>query len=589
MAGIADWFTRQAPDVAATFRRFPLAVALLAIGTVLLIALLNEWFVDGDDLFGRLMVGVLAGSFYAVAGALLNESRKIPAWLNILVGWAVPIAVALSLQVENTTWIVALMLPPVGLFWMSVSAFTVIGSGAERAEQQDRFWWLNHRAVTTGIVAGLGFILVALGLFAIDRSLSFLFGLELGDIVYKFILPVAGVFLTPLYWMSTLPRLDEFSRSEIDEPDFLSRAIGFMGQFVLSPLLVIYSLILIAYAVQIVLVGELPEGILGWMVLVFIITGAANWLVLHPGFMHTRPTVRWFRRLWFWLTIVPIGLYAVAVWIRIDAYGLTEERILLIAGGLWAALLTLAYLSRLAADIRIIPGLAGLLLLLIAIGPWNLFNLARSDQLSRLDSALMAAQTDSGFEWTDESAQQARGTIGYLTSENENREQLQTLLERYGVVEDWEQGISPRAVYDALGIPELTTPDGETFTYMSWNRGAEPGMVTGMAVIYPPFQIHAQSETEMANLNFSLSGLDLVVSTTVTDPAATAEAATIVPLQEWIDSQLGEQIRNPVIGFTRGGVSYRLIVSAASVSRASEDAALSLNFIEGSLAASNAE
>lgn len=591
MSAIASWFARQAPDLATTFRRFPLAVVLLAFGTLLLICLLNDWFVDGDEVLSRLMLGVLSGTAYAVAGSLLAESRKLATWLHLLVGAVIPVEVVFCLQIENTTWIVAPMLAVVGVFWMSVAGFTEIGRGEQRADLQDRFWWFNHRAVTTGVVAGVGFLLVALGLFAIDRSLSFLFGLELGDIVYKYILPIAGIFLTPLYWLSTLPRLEEFSRKEIDEPDFLSRAIGFLGQFVLSPLLVIYALILIAYGVQIALVGELPEGVIGWMVLLFVVTGAANWLVLHPGFMHARPTVRWFRQLWFWLTLVPIGLYALAVFERVDAYGLTEERMMLIAGGLWAALLTLAYLTRLAADIRIIPALAGGILLVLAVGPWNIFNAARWDQFNRLDGALAAAQLGDGFEWDEVNAATARGAIRYLARDDQSDAGLIELAGKYGVTEDWSGGVSAPALIDALNVPAETGPGGprDTFTYLEWRAEAAPTLLTGTPVLYPKFQIYRETDVELANLNFRFEGLDLVVSTTVTGPAETAVAATIVPMDDWIDSQLGEQIRQPSVVFERNGITYRVIVWNMNLLNGTEDSPGEITYAEATLAASASE
>lgn len=582
MNAVVTWLGRQAPDVARTFRRFPLSVALLALGTILVILLANEVFADENSVAGRLALGVLSGTFYAVAGCLLAESRKLPAWLNVTVGWIVPVLVVLALQVESTAWIVALMLPAIGIFWMSVAGFTEVGRGDLRALQQDRFWWLNHRAITTGVVAVAGFLLIALGLVAIDRSLSFLFGIDISDIVYKFILPIAGVFLTPLYWLSNLPPLAEFEPAEIDEPDFLARAIGFLGQFVLSPLLVIYALILLAYALQIVVAGRLPEGLLGWMVLVFIITGTANWLVLHPQFMHRRPMVKWFRRLWFWLTLVPIALYALAVWVRISAYGITEERVLLIAGGVWAALVSLAYLTRLAADIRIIPALAGALLLLIAIGPWNMFGLARWDQLNRLDEAIVAAETSDGFNWSDENAGKARGAIHYLVQRDNDDAPLIALLERHDVEGNWAENISAGDVLTALQIPARVGIDQETFNYLQWSGTNEPALLTGTPLLYPLFQIYNTEPVQAAELNFQLEGRQLKVW------RASEDGAVFVDLQVWLDVQSGAQISQPVVTFDLDNLSYKLIVSRATVSfnPAGQDGVEAVTFIEAMLAVS---
>src|SRR5690606_18803673 len=144
------------------------------------------------------------------------------------------------------------------------------------------------------------------GMVAIERSLSVLFGLEASDLFYRWVLPFTGLFLTPVYWLSTLPRVANVPPSETENADFTSTAIGFLGQFILVPLLLIYAAILLAYTVQIVITRELPQGMIGWMVLGFVVTGAGTWLVLHPRFMREKPLVRLFRRLWFWLTLVPL-------------------------------------------------------------------------------------------------------------------------------------------------------------------------------------------------------------------------------------------------------------------------------------------
>ena len=89
-----------------------------------------------------------------------------------------------------------------------------------------------------------------------------------------------------------------------------------IGKFILIPLLLAYAAILLVYAVQIVITRQLPEGMLGWMVLGFVTAGAGAWLVLHPEFLRDSIIVRFFRRWWFWLTIVPLILYFVAVQVR---------------------------------------------------------------------------------------------------------------------------------------------------------------------------------------------------------------------------------------------------------------------------------
>ena len=110
--------------------------------------------------------------------------------------------------------------------------------------------------------------------------------------LYKVALPAIGGFFAPLYWLSTLPRAADYQPGRLEAPDFLVRAVAMIGKFILIPLLLAYAAILLVYAVQIVITRQLPEGMLGWMVLGFVTAGAGAWLVLHPRVparQHHRP------------------------------------------------------------------------------------------------------------------------------------------------------------------------------------------------------------------------------------------------------------------------------------------------------------
>lgn len=422
-----------APDIAQTVRRFPFAIVLLAIATILLIGLVSEYLNEGDETYIRLTLGLFTGALFATAGQIWSERTGRPKALQAVIIYLIPVLVAAAMQLRTFEWVMPWPLFPIAFLWMSIAGFTEPGKPEARETLQNQFWWINHRAVSTAVLATIGFAIIALGLTAIERSMSLLFGISSEKLFYAYLLPFTGMFLTPVYWLSTIPRLEDYAPTELEHPDFLSRAIGFLGQFVLVPLLLAYSAILLAYAIQILLNWALPEGTLGWMILGYLVIGAATWLVLHPPFMREKQVVKIFHRFWVWLTIVPLVLYAIAVFTRVDAYGLTEERILLIAGGVWGALLTLAFLTRRFADIRLIPALAAIIFLFLSIGPWNIHNLAVSDQANRFTRALDAAgwRGDSQTPaWTSEQANTARSALNYLTQQDQTSRATAALTAR---------------------------------------------------------------------------------------------------------------------------------------------------------------
>jgi len=560
---------RLAPNLMATLKRFPFAILLLAGTAILALVALNAGSGLDEEFWWRLVLGFTTGAVTATAGSLFAESRPDRRALSIVLGYVLPVLAILALQVTDTRWLTPYLIPIVSVLWLSVAAFT-----RREKDQQDRFWWLNHQGAATALIAVLAFLLIALGILVIERSLSILFGLEAPDLFYRWVLPVIGLFFTPLYWLSTLPRLEKFDEAYLTRPDFIARAIGFLGQFVLTPLLLAYSLILLAYMVQIVVLRHLPQGILGWMVLAFVVTGAANWLLLHPAFMRERMLVRLFRRYWFWLTIVPLILYALAVFVRVDAYGLTPERVLLVAGGAWAALLTLVFLVR-RGDIRLIPALAGAILLVISIGPWNFENLPIWQQASRLDAVLTEANLLGATEkpnWTNEQAADLRSAISYLAYHDDGREALNGVLDKYGFSIATTGDTTPLLRQLGVDLPAYQPPA----TTRVLNRDLAKGVdVSATPMLLGGLTLYADGDSEVGALQFGLAGSLLTVRQGTAE--ATADLAALA------QENTGSELAKPSLVFTLDGRQYAFIVDTMTLDLDTEGDAPKVLYADGTL------
>ena len=554
--GIA-WLEGFAPDVWATVRRFPVAIALAALATACGLFITNyaPWLSYEDWI--RLFVGFACGAVCAVAAVFVRESRPEAKALGFIALYIVPLAFIGLAQVRDFGWAAPpLLLPAVAVLWLSVSPVTVLGRGEARERQQNLFWWINHQAIATAAIAGLAFLIIALGVAAIERSLFFLFGVDSADIFYRLVLPFTGLFLTPVYWLSTLPRASDYDETLAARPDFIASAVGFLGQFVLIPLLLIYAAILLAYTAMIAVTQTLPQGTIGWMVLGFVVSGAAAWLVLHPPFMRTRGLVRLFRRSWFWLTVLPLVLFFIAVWVRVDAYGLTGERILLIAGGVWAALLSAGYLIG-RGDIRLIPALAGLILAVLAVGPWNYAALASRDQGARL-GRLLALKADptatvSTPDWNEEQRNAALSAAGYLLQDEHGEGILERVLLDHGFVYEADD----KNAYDVmamLGHEMAVTPDYSV-------RSAPRDTSVAVDVSATPYFV-GRAEAWYASM--SDTGLSLSLEDGVLRIHRDGEIARTIDLSDWASAQPVAQLSTPWIDFELEGVRYRLVVSTAS-------------------------
>ncbi len=573
--GFRAWLEKQAPDFLLTGQRFPFAILFAALTTVVAIGALNG--VDGmrDEVWGRAALGFATAAVLAVAGVYFAESRPEARVFGAVLKYGLPIAVAAAFQVTDTGWFVPYALPAVAVLWLSVSPFTRTERGAPREEVQNRFWWVNFQAFATAVIAAAAFLIVALGLAAIERSLGILFGIETGQVFYNWVLPFAGLFLTPVYWLSTLPRLSAYRAEELQRPDFLPRAFGFLGQFVLVPLLLIYGLILLAYTAQIVVTQNLPQGMIGWMVLGFVVIGAATWLVLHPPFMRSRALVRLFRRWWFWLTLIPLALFFIAVWTRVDAYGLTDERVLLAAGGVWAAVLALVFIVG-RGDIRLIPALAGLLLLLVSVGPWNFANLPLAQQTMRLDALLMQpGKGGASFppDWTPEQVAKAASIMDFLASAPAGEAKLAELLERYGMKS---RAVTSASVLEELGYqhPAYTVP----VTGIAAQRDSltQQVDVSATPILLGGLTIYAAGQATVAGLNFEIVANQFRIL---------GQSAPETDLTEWIARQPEGALVDPWIDFAIGERKYRYVIDYMTADLA-ESGQRTLTYLGGTLFAS---
>lgn len=582
---VPAWFARLSPDLVATLRRFPLALLFTAVGAALTIAAINETQWLRNEVYGRLVIGLWIGTVLALAGVYFMESRPRDRLPGILLAYVLPFGAIALLQVTDETLIVPFALPVVAVLWLSVSPFTRLERGQAREEQQDRFWWINHQAIATAIIAAAAFLIICIGIAAIERSLDLLFGLSTGDVFYRWVLPFTGLFLTPVYWFTTLPRLDAYRPGELAAPDITARAVAFLGEYVLVPLLLIYALILLAYTAQIVLAQRLPQGMIGWMVLGFVIIGAATWLVLHPPFMRNRPLVRFFHRWWFWLTLVPLALFFFAVWERVAAYGLTPERVLLVAAGLWAVLLAALFLLR-RGDIRAIPALAGALLLLFSVGPWNYESLPTLQQSARLDALLNAPSqpsTPAGTfpDWTPEQAAEARGAIDFMTQGERRRDLLVGLLQRHGV--EYQPGIdSSYQLMSRLGHA-TAEPGGETTTTPAYQTIRRDYAGQWVDVAATPVWRHPLALWDTSSVTQGQIVYQVVDNRLLVGPGGLEPPAVAVDLGAWLARQTGTALVDPWVDFTYRGTGFRFAIDAIDLQRDDPAAPPRLARLEGQL------
>jgi hypothetical protein len=358
---ILNRFSQLLPDLGSTAGRFPLS-ALAAV------ALASYYLVWPDQL--RLGVAArpdlpLCAIFLASLGVtLFAEARHAHSGLTLGAAVAVSaIVVTLCLAGPRIELNPILLLGGLQLL-VGVAPFTRWRS------DNATFWLFNHRLWVGWAMSLLAILVFGGGVSGIVASARYLFDITLPENTLERIWVLAGGLIGPFYWLSQVPRRFDEPTVEGPQTETVSQMTAAIAKFIVVPLLLIYAVILHAYAIKIGVEGTLPKGRLGWIVSGFGIASAAGALIVFPTRESGGRLVALFWRVWPWLLLVPLILLMLAIGQRIRQYGLTEQRYLVGLLGAWiAALIASQGLWR--RDLRWIPGVICALLIAGSFGPWG--------------------------------------------------------------------------------------------------------------------------------------------------------------------------------------------------------------------------
>ena len=364
--------------------------------------------------------GVLTASA-AIMGTTHSGSKD--EWLRIAAVAALGLAltVALTLFAEERGWSSArkTVLNAAGVALLVL--FYLVWPGAERKHEAIRYFQLSaglHLLVATLPFLGLaetnafwqynrrlflGFLRAAVfsfvlyfGLVIALVALDKLFGVHVPSELYARLYLVVVFVINTGIFLAAVPR----GLRELAGDTSYPRVLKVFAQYILTPLVFIYLLMLLAYLVKIVAGGEWPSGWIGWLVTSVAVAGLLGFLLVHP--LRDDANEAWIRTYtrWLFVGLIPAAaMLLVAFWKRILPYGLTEPRLLGVLLGLWLLLIAVSYTIRQDAGIRRIPVTLAVLLLLTLYGPLSVTSLAVASQgrrLARLVATRPAEQTAQG-------------------------------------------------------------------------------------------------------------------------------------------------------------------------------------------------
>lgn len=365
------------------FDRFPVAVvALGAFAIYVNLEIADVIRVRGDEM-ARAGFALVGAAAIATAVALFGERRAIASLLRHSPSLVLAAAVGAALWYWDR---LGVAFP--ALF---VAAVTAIPLAPYVRREPAGFWAFIWRLVHAAALAFIAVIVFCAGLSAIFASIDYLFGVDIDSSLYGHIWSIGIGFVGPLFALSLVPTV--FPEHDTpDAADIFIAGLRILSDFVAVPLLAVYVTILHVYALKILIETELPKGQIGWMVLTFGLAVLALRVAVHPmaglAWMPTRLFLRW----WPIGLVVPLVLLVIALWQRVDTYGVTPERYALGLFALFLGLVLLAQIPRSTrGDIRAIPALGALALFVGSFGPWGMLSLSARSQIDRLTHYLADA------------------------------------------------------------------------------------------------------------------------------------------------------------------------------------------------------
>ena len=177
------------------------------------------------------------------------------------------------------------------------------------------------------IISGLLYLAVL----AIFASFFYIFGIDEPKYFYQHIAQFIFLVLAPQI-CCTLVRQNE---DVVEEPFKILRIIL---NFILSPAVIIYTVILYTYFIKIVFVWDLPKGGVAWMVMGFItvaLIGRVAQSILSQRYYD------WFYNRFTFIAIPPLIMYWIGSIYRIRLYSFTESRFYLMVAGVLMTLFVL--------------------------------------------------------------------------------------------------------------------------------------------------------------------------------------------------------------------------------------------------------
>ncbi len=190
--------------------------------------------------------------------------------------------------------------------------------------------------------------------------------------------------------------------------------------YIIMPLISVYTIILYIYFGKIIITRQWPEGLVSHLVLWYSAISAAVLFFITP-LLNEKAWPRRYMK-YFPKAILPlIVMMFISIGIRINAYGVTENRYFVVALGIWVFLVMIYFSTTKKLRNIVLPISLAVITIISVFGPFSSYSVSKYSQNKRLNKIFVKNNMikdnkviKASAKVTDEDARQITSILNYF-------------------------------------------------------------------------------------------------------------------------------------------------------------------------------
>jgi hypothetical protein len=367
--------------------RFP-----LTIGSSLLAVIFGIYLVekskDLSNMFPYINVMLCASigiPLYFSVTIISNKKNVESKWRLIISLLATCVLVGLYFTLPNAESTHNTSLPYIKYALYNITCHLLVSFIPFAFSKQLNAFWHYNKILFLRFLASIvysGFIYV--GLIIALAALHLLFDINIHNELYVEIWIATLGFFNTWFFVAGIP----LDFDELDSIHEYPKGLKIFSQYVLLPLLVLYLIILYSYGTKIFVLWDWPKGIVSYLIICVSVLGILTFLLLHPyGTTSENSWIKKASKGYYFMLFPLLVILFVAIFMRINDYGITVNRYVILVLGIWLSIICL-YTAFGKTNIKFIPTSLAIICILVSFGPWGMFSISEKSQISRLKTIL---------------------------------------------------------------------------------------------------------------------------------------------------------------------------------------------------------